>query len=165
MTSDTQKLHIMAASISLEQAEEIVASALAAASRIGTAPMAVAVLDAGGHLVAFKRQDGVAFLRCEIAQGKAWTALAMGTSSRGSRDRLAQRPAFSNALSALSQGRFIPVPGGVLILDAEKRVIGAVGMSGDASDKDEACCIEAVRAAKLIPYPEEPAPGWQDALQ
>lgn len=156
-------LHLLPASISLETAERIVDGALAAASRIGTAPMAAAVLDAGGHLVVFKRQDGLAFLRCDIAQGKAWTALAMGTSSRGSRDRLAERPTFQTALSTLSQGRFIPVPGGVLILDASRRVIGAAGMSGDASDKDEACCIEAIHAAGLLSYPAEPAPGWQNA--
>ncbi len=159
----SQELHLLPASISLELADRIVDGALAAASRIGTAPMAVAVLDAGGHLVAFKRQDGLAFLRCEIAQGKAWTALAMGTSSRGSRDRLAQRPTFQAALSTLSQGRFIPVPGGVLILDNYKRVIGAAGMSGDASDKDEAYCIEAIHAAGLLSFPAEPAPGWEDA--
>ncbi|MCL4768116.1 MAG: heme-binding protein [Hyphomicrobiaceae bacterium] len=153
----------MPASISLDIAERIVDGAIAAASRLGTAPMAAAVLDAGGHLVAFKRQDGVAFLRCDIAQAKAWTALAMGTSSRGSRDRLAQRPTFQAALSALSQGRFIPVPGGVLILGADRCVVGAAGMSGDASDKDEACCIEAVRAVGLLSYPAEPAPGWEDA--
>ena len=156
-------LHLLPASISLDLAVKIVDGALSAASRIGTAPMAAAVLDAGGHLVAFKRQDGLAFLRCEIAQGKAWTALAMGTSSRGSRDRLAERPTFQSALSSLSGGRFIPVPGGVLILDAEKRVIGAAGMSGDASDKDEACCIEAILAAGLRSFPAESASGWQDA--
>jgi uncharacterized protein GlcG (DUF336 family) len=161
----SHELHLLPASISLELAERIVDGALTAASRIGTAPMAVAVLDTGGHLVAFKRQDGLAFLRCEIAQAKAWTALAMGTSSRGSRDRLAERPTFQAALSALSQGKFIPVPGGVLILDADQRVIGAAGMSGDASDKDEACCIEAIRAAGLSSYPAEPAPSWQDAKQ
>lgn len=156
-------LHLLPASISLETAERIVDGALAAASRIGSAPMAAAVLDAGGHLVVFKRQDGLAFLRCDIAQGKAWTALAMGTSSRGSRDRLTERPTFQAALSTLSQGRFIPVPGGVLILDASRRVIGAAGMSGDASDKDEACCIEAIHAAGLLSYPVDPAPGWEDA--
>jgi uncharacterized protein GlcG (DUF336 family) len=156
-------LHLLPASISLETADRIVDGALAAASRIGTAPMAAAVLDGGGHLVAFKRQDGLAFLRCDIAQCKAWTALAMGTSSRGSRDRLAERPTFQTALSTLSHGRFIPVPGGVLILDASRRVIGAVGMSGDASDKDEACCIEAIHAAGLLSYPAEPAPGWENA--
>lgn len=161
MAQDSQKLHPMPASISLELAGQIVDTALAAASRMGTAPMAVAVLDAGGHLVAFKRQDGVSFLRCDVAQGKAWTALAMGTSSRGSHDRLAQRLGFSSALSALSQGRFIPLPGGVLIFDAEGRAIGAAGMSGDTSDRDEACCIEAIRAAGLVPYPAEPAPDTQ----
>lgn len=155
----SHELHHLPASISLDVAEKIVDGALATATRIGTAPMAAAVLDAGGHLVAFKRQDGLAFLRCEIAQAKAWTALAMGTSSRGSRDRLAERPTFQAALSSLSGGRFIPVPGGVLILDTDKRVIGAAGMSGDASDKDEACCIEAIRAAGLVSYPADPAPG------
>jgi uncharacterized protein GlcG (DUF336 family) len=84
----------------------------------------------------------------------------MGISSRTIRDRLADRPAFQGALSAVSDGRFVPVPGGVLIHDADGDVIGAVGVSGDTSDKDEFCAIEGVKAAGLIPDPFEPAPDW-----
>jgi glc operon protein GlcG len=85
--------------------------------------LAVAVLDAGGQLVAFKREDGCGVLRYDIAFGKAWAALGMGMSTRLIRDRLANRPAFQSALASASDGRFIPVPGGVLILNAQKSVI------------------------------------------
>jgi uncharacterized protein GlcG (DUF336 family) len=123
----------------------------------------VAVLDAGGTLVVLKRQDGSGVLRGDIAIGKAWGALGMGISSRTIRDRLKDRPAFQSALAAAAQGRFIPVPGGVLVRNAAGEVIGAVGISGDASDKDEYAAISAVRAAGLTPHPEAPAEGWKDA--
>ena len=87
----------------------------------------------------------------------------MGISSRTIRDRLKERPAFQSALASASGGRFIPVPGGVLIRNAGGDVIGAVGISGDASDKDEYAAISAVRAVGMIPHPEEPAANWQDA--
>jgi uncharacterized protein GlcG (DUF336 family) len=121
----------------------------------------VAVLDAGGHLVAFKREDGAGIVRMDIAVGKAWGALGMGIPSRTIRDRLASRPAFQGAVAAASDGRFVPVPGGVLVLDAERVVVGAVGISGDTSDKDEYCGITGVRAAGLTPAPAAPAPDWQ----
>jgi uncharacterized protein GlcG (DUF336 family) len=87
----------------------------------------------------------------------------MGMSTRQIRDRMAQRPAFQGALAAAAQGRFIPVPGGVLILDAQSRAVGAAGISGDASDKDEYCAIHAVRAAGFACEPAEPSPAWRDA--
>jgi uncharacterized protein GlcG (DUF336 family) len=76
------------------------------------------------------------------------------------RDRLADRPAFQAALAAASGGKFIPVPGGVLIRNADGDVIGAVGISGDTSDKDEYAAITAVQAAGLTPFPAEPVPDW-----
>ena len=87
----------------------------------------------------------------------------MGLSSRQIRDRTANRAAFQNAVAAASQGRFVPVPGGVLILNERAEAIGAVGVSGDASDRDEYCAIEAVKAAGLLPEPAEPAADWQSA--
>ena len=87
----------------------------------------------------------------------------MGISSRTIRDRLRERPAFQGALAAASDGRFIPVPGGVLVLNAAMEVIGAVGVSGDASDKDEYAAVTAVRRAGLTPHPEQPAENWNDA--
>ena len=126
-------------------------------------PLAVVVLDAGGNLVSFRRENGCGVLRFDIAFGKAWALLGMGMATRQIRDRLATRPNFQSALAAASDGRFIPTPGGVLILNNEHVAIGAVGISGDASEKDEFCAIEAIRAAGLQPEPAEPAPDWNAA--
>jgi uncharacterized protein GlcG (DUF336 family) len=150
-------------SLPLDAAARIVDEAIAARRKENVLPLAVAVLDAGGHLVAFKREDGCGVLRFDIARGKAWAALGMGLSTRAIRDRLAQRPAFQNALAAASDGRFIPVPGGVLILDAAGNAIGAVGISGDTSEKDEYCAIAGVRATGLASDPPEPLPDWREA--
>ena len=129
----------------------------------GMHPLTVVVLDGGGHVVVLKREDGSGIMRADIATGKAWGALGMGIPSRLIRDRLGDRPSFQNALAVASDGRLIPVPGGVLINDAEGRTIGAVGVSGDTSDKDEYCAIQAVAAAGLVPAPGEPSPTWRDS--
>jgi uncharacterized protein GlcG (DUF336 family) len=144
----------------LAAAETIVDAALAAGSANGMQPLTIVVLDTGGHLIAMKRQDGCGNMRADVATGKAWGALGMGIPSRVIRDRLADRPAFQGALAAVSDGRFVPVPGGVLIRDDENAVIGAVGVSGDTSDKDEFCAIEGVKAAGLTSDPSDPAPDW-----
>ncbi|MGB5760541.1 MAG: heme-binding protein [Acidimicrobiales bacterium] len=145
-----------------EQATAIVAAVLDAGHRYDLNPLTVAVLDAGGHLVAFGREDRSGILRPEIAIGKAWGSLGMGIPSRRIRDLLADRPTFVDSLSVASGGRFIPVPGGVLIV-GESGVLGAVGVSGDTSDKDEACAIEAVNAVGLSSAPSKPAEGWQES--
>jgi uncharacterized protein GlcG (DUF336 family) len=147
------------AALTLKAAAAIVDAALAAGRAQSMMPLTVAVLDAGGHLVAFQREDGSGILRPEIAIGKAWGALGMGQSSRTLRDRLADRPNFVSALSAASDGRFVPVPGGVLIRDGGG-VLGAVGISGDTSDKDEYCAVTGIRAAGLTPDPPAPSPDW-----
>jgi len=151
------------ASLALDAAAKIVDAAIALRRKEGVLPLAVAVLDAGGNLVAFKREDGSGVLRYDIAFGKARAALGMGMSTRLIRDRLGSRVAFQAALAAASDGRFIPVPGGVLILDKTGTAIGAVGISGDASDKDEYCAIEAIRAAGFASEPAEPNPEWRSA--
>ena len=155
-----QHLH---STISLATAEKIIDAALAARRKEELMPLVVAVLDSGGNLVACKREDGSGLMRFDIAFGKAWGSLGMGMSTRLIRDRLAQRPAFLGALASVSDGRFIPVPGGVLILDAEGLAIGAVGVSGDASDKDEYCAIAGINAAGLGSEPAEPNPEWKAA--
>jgi uncharacterized protein GlcG (DUF336 family) len=162
MSSDRKVLKLQV-SMPLAVADRIADAALAAGREAGLLPLAVAVLDAGGSPVVLKREDGAGILRCDIATGKAWGALGMGIASRTIRDRMKERPAFQAALAAASQGRFIPVPGGVLALDAAGEVVGAVGISGDASDKDEYAAIVGVRAAGLTPDPEAPAEGWQSA--
>jgi len=161
--SDDYYVHRLEVSLPLATAERIADAALIAGADAGLLPLTVAVLDAGGTLVVHKRQDGSGILRGDIAAGKAWGALGMGISSRTIRDRLKDRPAFQSALASASQGRFIPVPGGVLIRNAKGDVIGAIGISGDASDNDEYAAITGVRAAGLTPHPEEAAPNWSQA--
>ncbi len=153
----------IASSLSLAVARRISDEALRLRHQHGLLPLAVAVLDAGGQVVSFCREDGCGVLRHDIAHGKAWGALGMGMSTRQIRDRLASRPSFQAALAAASEGRFIPTPGGVLIVDERGQAIGAVGISGDASDKDEFCAIEAVRAAGFRPEPPAAADRWNDA--
>jgi glc operon protein GlcG len=150
-------------SLDLATATRITDEALRLRLTHGLLPLAVAVLDAGGQTVSYRREDGCGVLRHDIAHGKAWGALGMGMATRQIRDRLANRPSFQAALAAASGGRFIPTPGGVLIVNAQGLAIGAVGISGDASDKDEFCAIEAIRAAGLQPEPPQAAPNWNDA--
>jgi uncharacterized protein GlcG (DUF336 family) len=138
--------------LTLAQATTIVEATLKKGRETGCAPLAVAVLDAGGHLKAFAREDGAGILRPQIALGKAWGALGMGFGSRSFAKRIAEQPgapSFFNALAAMSDGRVVPVPGGVLIRDASREVIGAVGVTGDTSDKDEACALAGIAAATL----------------
>lgn len=145
----------------LATADQIIERALTIGREVGMLPLTVAVLDVGGNLIAFKREDGSGVLRGDVAIGKAWGALGMGVSSRHLRNRLADRPAFQGALAAASDGRFVPVPGGVLIVDSNREVVGAVGISGDTSDKDEYAAIGAVQAAGLATHPETPAENWR----
>ena len=136
-------------SITLAQASTIVDVALKKARDSNLAPLTVAVLDAGGHLVAFKREDKSGILRYEIAFGKAWGALAMGFGSRTLAGRVNRSQMFFTALAAASEGRFVPVTGGVLVRDEAGDIIGAVGISGDTSDNDEKCALAGIAAAGL----------------
>ena len=131
----------------LAQARAIVDRALVEARQRRLAPVAVAVLDAGGHVVAFEREDGAGYSRIDIANGKAWGALGMGFGTRELADRATKAPAFFAALAALSEGRMVPSPGGVLIVGFDGEVAGAVGISGDTGDNDEACAVAAIEAA------------------
>ena len=143
-------------SLTLAQATTIVQTALRKGRETGCAPLAVAVLDAGGHLKAFAREDGAGIVRPQIAVGKAWGALGMGFGSRTLARRVAEQPqqqAFFAALNAMSDGRVVPAAGGVLIRDAGGVVVGAVGISGDVSDKDEACALAGIAAAALVADP------------
>ena len=135
--------------ITLEQASDVIEGALQYARSKSLPPMTVAVLDSGGHLVAFKKEDGSSLLRETIARAKAWGALGMGVGSRSLAPRAAQHPAFFAALTAMSEGNIVPVPGGVLVRCAEGRLVGAVGVSGDVPDNDEACALKGIEKAGL----------------
>mgnify|MGYP000563179854 CR=1 FL=1 len=134
--------------ITLAEATTIVDAALARGRATDSAPLTVAVTDAGGHLVAFKREDGSGILRFDIAYGKAWGSLGMGFGSREMARRASTSPQFLTALAAASGGRVVPSPGGVIVL-RDGVVVGAVGISGDSGDRDEECALAGIAAAGL----------------
>lgn len=148
-------------SLPLAKANAIITEALRLGRKASLLPLTVVVLDAGGKMVAMQCEDGSGVIRFDVAFGKAYGALGMGISSRLIRDRLKERPVFQAALATASDGRLIPVPGGVLVEDADGVTLGAVGISGDTSDKDEYCAIEAIKAAGYAPEPREPDPNWR----
>jgi uncharacterized protein GlcG (DUF336 family) len=136
--------------VTLAQASVIVDAALAKGRELDLHPLTVVVLDAGGHMVAMKREDESGILRPEIAVGKAWGVLGMGFGGREFARRAAGGGAvFLQALMAASGGRIVPAAGGVLVRDAGGAVIGSVGISGDTSDKDEICAVAGIAAAGL----------------
>ena len=137
--------------LTLESGLRVIDGALVRGAELGCAPLTVVVLDAGGHDLALQRQDGSGILRVDIARGKAWGALGMGFSSREISERAQKAPAFYGALASVSQGRLVPVAGGVLLYDEGRNIVGAIGISGDTSDRDEDCALSGIRAAGLLP--------------
>lgn len=133
----------------LSEASQILDGALKHARSESMPPMTVAVLDARGCLVAFKSEDGSSLLRESISKAKAWGALGLGMGTRALAGRAAHHPAFFTAVASLSEGHVVPVPGGVLIRSAAGDIIGAVGVSGDLPDKDEACAVAGIAVAGL----------------
>lgn len=139
--------------VTLSQADTIITAALEHGRSASMKPLTIAVLDSGGHLVALKREDRSSLLRPQIAVGKAWGALGMGMGGRELAKRAAAAPAFMGAMSDLAEGKMVPVPGGVLIRDASGEVLGAVGVTGDVSENDEACAVTGIRKVGLTADP------------
>ena len=135
------------AALTLAHATTILDAARAEARRRSFEPLAIAVLDSGGHLVAFQREDGAGFARYPIAYGKAWGALGMGFGTAELAARAARFAPFVTAVAAATEGRMIPSPGGVLILDTQGEAIGAVGISGDSGENDQICALAGIEAA------------------
>lgn len=135
--------------LTLDVATTISQRALAIAREIKTAPLTVAVLDAGGHLISLQREDGASLLRPQIAVGKAWGALALGKGSRAIAVDAQQRPTFIGSVNNLADGNLVPAPGGVLIRSSGGEILGAIGITGDTSDIDEQCAVGAVESAGL----------------
>lgn len=136
--------------LSLSAASLIVDRALERGRELALAPLTVVVLDAGGHLKAAKREDGSSLLRPEIAMGKAWGVLGMGFGGRELARRAARAPQFFAALTELASGRMVAAAGGVLIRSAAGDIVGAIGISGDVSEKDEECALHGIAAAGLV---------------
>jgi uncharacterized protein GlcG (DUF336 family) len=136
-------------SLTLQQAQTLIAAALAEARAQHYKPMGVAVVDTAGQLKAAAREDGGSALRIDIATGKACAAVGMGVASRVLTQRAKDLPAFYIALASVSSQKFVPQTGAVLIKDAGGAVIGAAGASGGSGDEDEAICIAGIAAAGL----------------
>ncbi len=132
--------------LTLTQANHIINTAIHVARELNMSPITVVVLDNAGHLKALQREDGASMIRQKIATAKAWGAVNMGVSSRSLAAVAEQRPDFMNALIDVSEGKIMPVPGGVLIRDQDNNLVGAVGISGDKSDQDERCAIAGIEA-------------------
>lgn len=130
--------------IKLSQVNAIIEAAISEWRPMHLSPLAVAVLDMGGNLIAFKREDGADFFRFDIAYGKAWGALGLGFGTREIAERAAKLPTFYSALAAASQGRMIPAPEGVLIAGADGDVVGADDISDDLGDNDEVCALAGI---------------------
>lgn len=148
MPADVYRLKV---SLPLEQARQIIAGARAKGRQLALQPLTVVVLDAGGHVVATEREDGSGNVRFEVARGKAGAALGIGIGSGTVGARNQGRDAFLAAVATASGGQAVPVPGGVLVLDDQAQIIGAVGVSGDASPEDEKAAIAGIEAAGLTP--------------
>lgn len=137
--------------LSLEIANRMIAAAVDYARKEKFKPMTFCVLDTGGHLISAQRQDGSGNLRYEIAFGKAWGALGVGHSTRWLMEDLGARfPLFVQSMMPASNGRVVPMLGGVLIRDADGVLLGAMGATGELAAKDEAVVIHAIQSCDLV---------------
>ncbi|MBI5276594.1 MAG: heme-binding protein [Burkholderiales bacterium] len=136
--------------LTLAQANQIIAGALAKSKEMGYKPMGVAVVDEAGNLKAFAREDGASMFRFEIARGKAYAAVAMGAASGVLAQRARDNPTFFTSLAAAGDGKFIAQTGAVLVKHADGRILGAAGASGGTGEEDELICKAGAAAAGLL---------------
>ena len=135
--------------ITLAQSRTLIDAALAKGQALDLKPLSVVVLDPRAAMVAMMSEDGVSQMRARIAHGKANAAIALGMGTRALMNRAEQQAYFIQAVNGVAGGDMVPVPGGVLIQDQEGALLGAVGISGDTSDNDEAAAIAGIEAAGL----------------
>ena len=134
--------------LSLDHANALMNAALAKGAQLGLKPLTVTIHDPGGHLIACQRQDGASTMRVKLASGKACGALALGVSSRKIGEMAVERPHFIASVDTMAEGGMVPAAGGVIVSDGQD-IVGAVGVTGDTSDNDEACALAAIEAQGL----------------
>ena len=137
--------------ITLKKANLIIQNSIKKAREIKINPVMVVILDHRGAIKACLGEDGISSLRFKIAHGKANGAFQMGMGSRALFNRAEQQAYFINAVNALTDGNLVPVPGGVIIRNSQKEIIGSIGISGDTSDNDESAAIYGIESVNLIP--------------
>jgi uncharacterized protein GlcG (DUF336 family) len=135
--------------LTLAVARQLLDAALASAAELALQPLAIAILDARGALVAFAAQDGASLMRGDVARAKAYGAVALGIGSRAIFTRAQAQPFFIDAVNTLAKGAIVPLPGGLLIRDRSGHLIGAIGISGDSADNDERCAVAALASCGL----------------
>jgi len=135
--------------ITLRKARTVIRKTLEKGRELELNPLSVVVLDAGGHVIAFEREDGASPGRFKLAHGKAYGSVMLGIAGTAQMDRAEQQAYFITAMNGLFDGQFVPVPGGILVLDKKGAVVGAVGVTGDTSDNDAAAGLAGVEAAGL----------------
>ena len=133
--------------LTLDDALRLLDAARTASTQIGV-PMAFAVMDPGGHLLALARMDGAPWVTSDVAQGKAWTSAAYGVPSAAQKDKMSPMPNFATAITAMTHGRFTPQTGAVPVY-RDGVLVGGLGGSGGTGDQDEAACAAAVEACGL----------------
>ncbi|MBN9887917.1 GlcG/HbpS family heme-binding protein [Salipiger abyssi] len=138
------------AGISLSRARVMIRKTLEKGKELGLNPLSAVVLDDGGNIIAFERQDGASPGRFQIAHGKAYGAVMLGMSGSAQMARAEAQAYFIAAANGAFGGQLIPVPGGVLVKDSKGRVLGALGVTGDSSDNDAAAAKAGVEAAGLV---------------
>lgn len=136
--------------LTLKLAKDIIQHAFAEQEKLKLKPLACVVLGSGGSIKASESQDGTSLVRPKVAHGKAYGAYSVGMGSRALFERAKAEPFFIQSLNALCDGALVPVPGGVLIRSKEGELLGAVGITGDISDNDEACCVAGIEAVGLV---------------
>ncbi|MEO0426032.1 MAG: heme-binding protein [Pseudomonadota bacterium] len=137
--------------ITLEKAREIIRGTLDKGHEMGLKPLSVVILDAGGNVKAFEREDGASNLRFNMAYAKAYGCIGVGLGGRAMMNRAESQAYFMNSLTAAFGGNVLPVPGGILLRAGEGGpIVGAVGITGDTSDNDEAAGLAAISAAGLV---------------
>jgi len=135
--------------ISLGKARTIIRKAIARGREMELKPLSVVVLDSGGHVKAFEREDGASPGRFAIAHGKAYGAVMLGLAGTAQMQRSEAQPTFMAAINGVFGGQVVPVPGGVLVRDKRGIIVGAVGVTGDTSEKDAECALAGLEAANL----------------
>ena len=135
--------------VSLRKARTIIRKTLEKGRDMELKPLSVVVLDAGGHVIAFEREDGAAPGRFAIAHGKAYGSVMLGMAGTAQMQRAEAQAYFMAAVNGVYGGQVVPVPGGILLRDRKGAVIGAVGVTGDTSDNDVVAGMAGIEAAGL----------------
>jgi uncharacterized protein GlcG (DUF336 family) len=142
--------------LTTEQALSIVLNARKYGADTKSRPVAIAVVDDGGHVLALARDERAGFARADIALNKAWGCFALALPSRTLRDQVQGWESWFAGLQGATGGRLMPVLGGVFARNADGTALGAVGVAGAQGEVDEAIAAHGIRSIGLVADTGEP---------